>query len=201
MIINSDIIFFASPAEFRSWLDKNHSTSRELWAGFYKKSSAKPSMTWPESVDQALCYGWIDGIRKSIDAERYTIRFTPRNPKSVWSAVNIKRVGELIASGLMQPSGLEVFNKRDEKKVELYSFENSNVTFDEHYRAKFKENEKAWDFFQSQPPSYRKTATWWVISPKQEKTRLKRLEILINDSGSNLRIAPLRRLPEPKKGG
>jgi uncharacterized protein YdeI (YjbR/CyaY-like superfamily) len=200
MIINGDIIFFASPAEFRSWLDKNHSTSRELWAGFYKKSSAKPSMTWPKSVDQALCYGWIDGIRKSIDAERYTIRFTPRNPKSVWSAVNIKRVGELIASGLMQPSGLEVFNKRDEKKVELYSFENSNVTFDEHYLAKFKENEKAWDFFKSQPPSYRKTATWWVISPKQEKTRLKRLEILINDSGSNLRIAPLRRLPEPKKG-
>lgn len=199
MNINNEIIFFASPLEFRNWLDENHGKSTEIWVGYYKKGCGKPSLTWPESVDQALCYGWIDGIRKSIDKESYTIRFTPRNSKSIWSAINIKRVGELIAAGLMQSAGLEIFNKRDEKKVELYSFEREKVVFDGHYQTKFKSNETAWKFFQSQAPSYQKIATWWVISAKQEETRLKRLETLINDSQNGLRLASMRRTSSPKR--
>jgi len=193
MNINTDIVFFASPLEFKNWLEKNHSHSSELWVGFYKKGSKKPSITWPESVDQALCYGWIDGIRKSIDENSYTIRFTPRNPKSIWSAVNINRVGELNNLGLMQPSGIEVFEKRDEKRAQLYSFERSNVKLDDQYEKKFKENNKAWNFFQSQAPSYKKPAIWWVISAKQEQTRLKRLETLIKDSEAEQKIGPLKR--------
>jgi len=188
----SDITFFSKPSEFREWFDKNHDKARELWVGFYKKGSGRNSITWPESVDQALCFGWIDGIRKSIDDVSYTIRFTPRNLKSVWSAINVKRIGELQNLGLMRPSGMEVFEKRDLKKSELYSFEQSNVALDNHYEMKFKENEKAWTFFQSQSPSYKKVSTWWVISAKQEETRLKRLAVLIKDSENGLKIIQTR---------
>lgn len=189
----TDIIFFSTPAEFRAWFEKNHDKTKELWVGFYKKDSSKPSITWPESVDQALCFGWIDGIRKSIDDISYTIRFTPRNPKSIWSAVNMRRIAELTSLGLMRPSGIAVFEKRDEKRSELYSFEQVKVELDTHFLKKFQENEKAWIFFQSQAPSYKKPAIWWVISAKQEDTRLKRLNILIKDSEEGQKIAPLRR--------
>ena len=167
--------FFRTPEQFREWLEKNHGSKDELWVGFYKKGSGKPSITWPESVDQALCFGWIDGIRKSIDENSYVIRFTPRRPGSIWSAVNINKVKELEEKGLVTPAGRAAFEKRDAKKSEIYSFEQKNVSLGDTYEKVFKKNKKAWISFQAMPPSYRKAATWWVISAKQEATREKRL--------------------------
>lgn len=196
--IISHATFFKSPSAWRAWLKKNHSKTKELWVGFYKKDSGKPSITWPESVDQALCFGWIDGIRKSIDAESYKIRFTPRRQRSIWSAVNIKRVKELSKLGLMHPAGLEAFNKRDEKKSAIYSYERATSALDGVYEKQFKENKKAWKFFQSQPPWYRHTSGWWVMSAKKEETRLKRLAVLIKDSKNRTTIPPLRRTKQKK---
>jgi uncharacterized protein YdeI (YjbR/CyaY-like superfamily) len=190
--IPNNITLFSTPAEFRKWLDENHQTAKELWVGFHKKETGKPCITWSESVDQALCYGWIDGIRKSLDAASYTIRFTPRNPKSIWSAVNIKKVEELSGLGLMQPRGLQAYNNKDAKKSELYSYEQRKGKLDVEYEQKLKANAKAWKFFQSQAPSYQRTAIYWITSAKQEETRSKRLEILIKDSEDGLKIAPLR---------
>ena len=177
-----EAIFFETPPEFRRWFEENHQTGKELWVGFYKKGSGKPSITWPEAVDQALCFGWIDGIRKSIDADSYMIRFTPRKPGSIWSAVNIKRAGELSELGLMQPAGLAAFEKRDEKKARLYSYEQANHKLDEAYEEQFRGNERAWSFFQAQAPWYRRSAYWWIMSARKEETRLKRLAILIEES-------------------
>ncbi|MDQ3930612.1 MAG: YdeI/OmpD-associated family protein [Chloroflexota bacterium] len=174
-----EIKFFESPSEFRKWLDENHQTETELWVGFHKKGSGKPSITWPESVDQALCFGWIDGIRKSIDETSYMIRFTPRKRGSIWSAVNIKRVGELIELGLMQPAGLAAFEKRDEKKAQLYSYERTESKLDEAYERQFRDNQVAWSFFEAQAPWYRRTSSWWVMSAKKEETRQRRLSTLI----------------------
>lgn len=186
--------FFATPAAFRAWLDEHHARIPELLVGFYKKGSGKPSITWPESVDAALCFGWIDGVRKSIDDLSYTIRFTPRNPTSTWSAVNIKRVQELTKSGLMQPAGLQAFERRDEAKSAIYSYEQRhNATLPDAYEKRFRANELAWDFFQSQAPWYRRTATYWVMSAKKEETRLKRLDTLIRDSAQQRSIGPLQR--------
>jgi uncharacterized protein YdeI (YjbR/CyaY-like superfamily) len=191
--VNDEIIFFASQGELRKWLAKNHVKLTEQWIGFYKKGSGKPSITWPESVDEALCFGWIDGIRKSIDDESYKIRFTPRKPRSIWSAVNIKRANELIELGLMMPSGLAEFEKRDDARSRVYAYEQKNVVLDKTFVTKFKKNKKAWDFFETQPPSYRRVATHWIMSAKQEVTREKRLATLIEDSAASLRIAQLRR--------
>jgi len=185
--------FFATPAAFRQWLKKNHSSTKELWVGFHKKGTGKPSITWPESVDQALCFGWIDGLRKSFGPEDYIIRFTPRKPTSIWSAVNIKRANELIRLRLMQPAGRKAFEGRDVEKANLYSFEREHVRLNSEHEQLFRSNERAWEFFQTQPPSYRKTATWWVVSAKQEETRRRRLATLIADSAAGLRIASLRR--------
>ncbi len=184
-----DVTFFESPSAFRAWFEENHAHAKELWVGFYKKSTGKPSITWPEAVDQALCFGWIDGVRKSIDENSYKIRFTPRKPRSIWSSVNIKRVGELLELGLMQPAGLKVFEERDQKKSELYSYERQKALLDTEFEQKFRANTKAWEFFQSQAPSYQKTATWWVMSAKKEETRLKRLMTLIEDSENGRRLA------------
>lgn len=189
-----ELKFFAKPADLRKWFEKNHDRLSEQWVGFYKKGSGRPSITWPESVDEALCFGWIDGVRKSIDDESYKIRFTPRKKTSTWSAVNIKRVGELVELGLMHPSGLAAFERREEKRSRIYSYEQGDVDLDPHYLRQFKRNKKAWAFFESQPPSYRKTATHWVIRAKQESTRLKRLGTLIEDSAAQLRVAHLRQL-------
>jgi uncharacterized protein YdeI (YjbR/CyaY-like superfamily) len=192
------ITFFRSPSDFRKWFKKHHATTHELWVGYYKKSSGKPSITWPESVDEALCFGWIDGIRKSVDDISYTIRFTPRKPTSTWSAVNIKRAHELSAQGLMLPEGLQAFEARKENKSGIYSYEQRTDQLPEPYSSKLKQNKAAGKFFQAQPPSYRKAASWWVVSAKKEETRLKRLEKLIEDSAHERTISQFTRPKSPK---
>ena len=192
------IIFFASPSDLRKWFKTQHATAQELWVGYYKKNSGKPSITWPESVDEALCFGWIDGIRKSIDDVSYTIRFTPRKPGSTWSAVNIKRVQELAGQGLVQPAGLTAFQARKENKSGIYSYEQRSAKLPIPYEKILKKNKAAWEFFRAQPPSYRKAASWWVASAKQEETRLRRLDKLIEDSAHGRTISQLTRQKKSK---
>jgi uncharacterized protein YdeI (YjbR/CyaY-like superfamily) len=193
-------IYFASPDEFRAWLAQNHEREREVLVGFYKKHTGRPTLTWPQSVDEALCYGWIDGVRRSAGEEAYTIRFTPRKAKSTWSAVNLKRVPELITEGRMHPAGLRAYEAREESNSRIYAYEQGDAAaFDEVLEARFRENEAAWDFFQAQPPGYRKTSTHWVMSAKQEATRLRRLDQLIADSASGRRLDQLTpRVPKPR---
>ncbi len=181
-IATMEVTFFESPSEFREWLEQNHDSAKELWVGFYKKGFGKAGITWPEAVDQALCFGWIDGIRKRVDETSYTNRFTPRRRGSTWSAVNIKRVGELTELGLMRPAGLDAFEKRDEAKAQLYSYERAQSKLDETYERQFREHERAWAFFSAQAPSYRRTSSWWVMSAKKEETRQRRLAALIEAS-------------------
>ena len=181
--------FFATPEEFRRWLRKHHRSAAELLVGFYKKGSGRPSITWPESVDEALCFGWIDGIRRTIDDESYTIRFTPRRKGSIWSNVNTRRAQELIEEGRMQPAGLCAFEARDPARTGIYSFERETAQFDVGMERRFKANRKAWEFFTSQPPGYRRLATHFVISAKRDETRARRLERLINDSAAGRRLA------------
>jgi uncharacterized protein YdeI (YjbR/CyaY-like superfamily) len=190
--------FFATAAHFRKWLTKHHASETELWVGFYKKATGKPSITYPEAVDQALCFGWIDGVRKSLDDESYVNRFTPRRTGSIWSTVNIKRAKELIELGEMQPAGAKAFAARDAKKTRMYSFERDKVELTPAMLKKFRANKQAWAFFQAQPPSYRKPVIWWVISAKQDATRERRLNQLIEDSARGERIGPMRR-PEKKR--
>ena len=175
-------MFFEKPSDLREWFETHHATANELWVGYYKKSAGRSGITWSESVDEALCFGWIDGIRKSVDPISYTNRFTPRRRRSTWSAVNIKRVQELAERGLMRPAGLEAFQAREENRSEIYSYEQRGPELDGPYAQRLKKNTAAWDFFRAQSPSYRKTASWWVVSAKKEETRLKRLEKLIEDS-------------------
>ena len=182
-------IFFESPDAFRECLENNHEKAAELLIGFYKKASGKPSMTWPESVDQALCFGWIDGLRKRIDDIRYSIRFTPRKPGSIWSAVNIRRATELAKLGLMTPAGLRAFEKRTEDQSRIYSYENAPRTFPPAFEKKFRAVKKAWQYFNGQPPSYRRVAIYWILSAKKEDTRERRLSILIDDSAKGRRLA------------
>jgi len=182
-------IFFATPAAFRNWLKKNHANSREQWIGFYRKASGRPSITWPESVDEALCVGWIDGLRKTIDAESYKIRFTPRKKESNWSAVNIARVKELTEQGRMQPGGVAAFALRSEAKSGIYAYENrKTAVLDKADEKRFRSNRKAWEFFQRQPPGYRQNAIWYVVTAKQEETRRKRLEKLVAESEAGRRL-------------
>ena len=186
--------FFATAAEFRRWLKRHHRSERELWVGFHKKSSGRPSLSWPESVDEALCFGWIDGVRRTVNGESYAIRFTPRRSGSTWSAVNTRRAEELIREGRMQPAGLRAFEARDPEKSGVYSFEQRTAArLSPEAEAQFRVNPAAWSFFESQPPGYRRTAVWWVVSAKREATRAQRLETLIEDSAAGRRIAPLRR--------
>jgi uncharacterized protein YdeI (YjbR/CyaY-like superfamily) len=179
--------FFTSSKEFRKWLERNHKKETELIVGFYKVGSGKPSMTWSESVDQALCFGWIDGIRRSIDKDSYQIRFTPRKPTSIWSTVNIQKIKELTKQGLMMPAGLESFKNRKENNSEIYSYENEETEFSPGFEKQFKANKIAWKYFQSLAPSYRKTSKNWVMSAKQESTRVKRLTELMeaSEAGTN----------------
>ncbi len=180
--------FFKTPSAFRKWLAVNHAKSKELWVGFYKKNAGKPSITWPESVDEALCFGWIDGIRKKIDDVSYKIRFSPRKPTSIWSAVNIRNAEKLIKEQRMQPPGLKAYQARKENRSGIYSYEQRSPELVEPYLGKLKRNKAAWKFFQAQPPSYRKVMNWWVISAKQEATRLKRLDQLIEESAAGRRM-------------
>ncbi len=184
--------FFATPAEWRAWLVEHHATESELLVGFHKKGTGQPSMTWPESVDEALCFGWIDGVRRRIDDATYSIRFTPRKKSSIWSAVNVARVAELTELGLMQPTGLAAFALRTDAKTSVYSHENQAEFLPTETEA-FKADEKAWSFFEKQPPSYRHAATWWVVGAKQQATRERRLATLIDDSANELRVKHLRR--------
>jgi len=197
MSTESEPTFFETPADFRAWLATNHDSAAELWVGFYKKGSGRPSITWPESVDQALCFGWIDGLRKSHDDDSYKIRFTPRRARSTWSAVNIARVNELHAQGLMHPAGLSAFEARTDDNSAIYAYEQRHdAQLDDNASAQFKANKKAWDFFQAQPPSYQKAALHWVISAKQEATRQRRLAQLIDDSAHGRTVPPLTRRPK-----
>jgi len=183
--------FFKSPRQFRTWLSTNHARVRELWVGFHKLASGKPSVTYHEALDEALAFGWIDGIRKSLDASSYVIRFTPRKPKSIWSVVNLARVKALIANGRMARPGMTVFERRDKTKTYRYSFEQKTVGFDRAETKRFKSNARAWSFFDAQPPGYRRVATWFVISAKKEETRARRLEVLIADSARGRRLGIL----------
>lgn len=184
--------YFETQNLFRQWLENNHDKANELMVGFYKVDSRKPSMTWSQSVDQALCFGWIDGIRKSIDSESYCIRFTPRKSQSTWSGINIKKIEEMTKLGLMHPAGIAAHEKRRDQTSEIYSYENKPERLTGEYEILFKSNSKAWNFFQTQPPSYQRTAFFWVLSAKQEQTRQKRLAELIADSEAGLKIKPLR---------
>lgn len=183
--------FFASQSDFRKWLAKNHEKATELFVGYYKAHSGKPSMTWSQSVDQALCFGWIDGVRKSIDKDSYFIRFTPRKPTSIWSAINIKKVEELTGKGLMHPKGVLAFEKRKEHKSKIYSYEKEPVILSAEFAGVFKANKEAWTFFQSLAPSYQRSAIHWVMTAKQRATSIKRLNELIKDSEAKRKIKRL----------
>lgn len=180
--------FFPTPAGFRTWLAKNHSKATELLVGLHKKGSGRPSVTWPESVDQALGFGWIDGIRKRIDDDSYTIRFTPRRRRSIWSAVNIKRAGQLEKSGLMKPAGLEAFAAKKPNRSGIYSYEQRRATLPPPYAERLKKNKTAAGFFDAQSPWYRKTLAWWIVSARKEETRLLRLKKLIEESAQGRRL-------------
>ena len=180
--------FFRTPADFETWLEKNHATATELWVGFYKKDSGKPSIRWPESVDQALCFGWIDGIRKRVDEISYQIRFTPRRRGSIWSAINIKRAEELVRQKQMRPAGLKSFEARIENKSGIYSYEQRSTGLSEPYAMVLKKNKAASNFFHAQPPSYRKMIGWWIVSAKKEETRMARLAKLVSESAKGKRL-------------
>lgn len=189
-------VFFANPGEFHTWLEQNHTTAPELLVGYYRKGSGKPSMTWAESVEQALCFGWIDGVRRSVGDDAYSIRFTPRRPKSNWSLVNVRTVERLIAEGRMTETGLRAFEARGEATTGTYSFEQGEVALTAEDEALIRANPDAWTQWQKFPPSYRKQASWWVVSAKQAATRSRRLQQLIDDSARGERIGVFR--PRPR---
>jgi len=190
--------FFVNPARFRRWLENNHDTVDVLWVGFYKKATGKPSITWPESVDEALCFGWIDGKRQSRDEESYVIRFTPRRPGSIWSSRNVSRIEALIEAGRMEPAGLAAWERRNEARTGVYSFERDRAELGPDREREIRKNRNAWRFFQKQPPGYRKQCAWWIISAKREDTRARRLATLIECSEAGELIPPLRIGRSPK---
>jgi len=181
-------VYFKDQDEFREWLDKNHNIESEIVVGYYKTATGKAGMTWSQSVDQAICFGWIDGIRRSVDGERYSIRFTPRKPASNWSNVNIKKVGELRKKGLMKKPGLEIFENRKDSKSGTYNFENQVTKLDDNFERIFKANVNAWDFFMKQAPSYQKIRIYWIMSARQEETKISRLNKLIMASENHDRL-------------
>jgi uncharacterized protein YdeI (YjbR/CyaY-like superfamily) len=186
-------IYFPTGAEFRAWLEQHHASERELLVGYHRRGTGRPSMTWPESVDEALCFGWIDGVRRSVDDERYCIRFTPRQKRSNWSAVNIRRAGELIAEGRMTPAGRAAFEARSDARSGIYSYEQRrNAELEPEQQARFEADAAAWAWFQGRAPSYRRTAIHWVMSAKRAETRERRLATLIADSAAGQKIKPLR---------
>jgi uncharacterized protein YdeI (YjbR/CyaY-like superfamily) len=191
-------IFFKSLNELRKWFQRNHGKISEVWIGFYKVNSGKKGISYKEAVDEALCFGWIDGIRKGLDEESYVNRFTPRKKSSNWSNVNIKRINELIEEERVHPAGLAAFKERTKEKSGVYSFEQDSHTLSPAFEKKFKANKKAWNYFTSKAPWYQRTSIHWVMNAKQEATRLKRLETLITDSENEKTIALLTRTPKAK---
>lgn len=196
-----NIVFFKSPLDFRRWLKASHRTVGELWVGFYKKSTGKLSITYSEALDEALCFGWIDGIRKSVDADSYMQRFTPRKGKSQWSAINIRHVERLTKERRMTTAGIEAFAEA-KKQSRKYSYEQRReAKFDKAMQHQFQANRKAWDFFQMQAPWYRRVSTFWVMSAKQEETRKRRFSTLVSDCQEGLLVKPLRRASVGTKKG
>jgi uncharacterized protein YdeI (YjbR/CyaY-like superfamily) len=194
--------FFAAPAELRAWLDAHHATARELWVGFYKKGSGRPSVTWPESVAEALCVGWIDGVRRRLDDERYAIRFTPRRAGSIWSAVNVATMQELVAAGRARPAGVRAFEARTAARSGVYAYEQpAAAELDAASEREFRADAAAWAYFQSRPASYRRTALWRVMSAKRPETRARRLAELIDCSARGRTIPALTRTPREGTGG
>jgi uncharacterized protein YdeI (YjbR/CyaY-like superfamily) len=181
--------YFKSATDFRAWLEANGATARELWVGFYKKASGRGGLAYKEAVDEALCFGWIDGIKKRVDEVSYMHRFTPRTAASIWSAVNLKRMTELIAAGRVAAAGRAAYEQRDPTRTQRYSFENTPAAFDAALERRFKASTRAWRFFREQPPGYRKLVTFWVMSAKKEETRQRRLAALIEDSAEGKRIS------------
>ena len=190
--------FFKTAEDFRKWLLKNHDKFDELFIGFHRKGSGKKSITYPEAVDEALCFGWIDGVRRRLDDTSYIQRFTPRRPKSIWSLVNIRHVERLKNEGRMHAAGLAEFEKRDPKRTGVYSFENKPVELSEAYKKLFQANKKAWEFWQKQPPFFTKTAAFWVMSAKKEETRLNRLRQLIENAANGQRHGAIQQKPKEK---
>jgi uncharacterized protein YdeI (YjbR/CyaY-like superfamily) len=185
--------FFATPADFRAWLERHHERDSELIVGFHKRGSGRPSITWPEAVDQALCFGWIDGVRRRIDDTSYSIRFTPRKARSTWSAVNIKRMKELVEGGLVAPAGLAAFERRADDRSAIYSYEQRKAAdLEADQERRLRADERAWAFFEAQPPSYRRAAIHWVTSAKKPETRDRRLAQLIECSAAGEPVPPLR---------
>lgn len=193
-----DVTHFATPEEFRVWLTEHHAQRDELWVGLWKKATGRPSITWPESVDQALCFGWIDGIRKKVDEEAYTIRFTPRREGSVWSRRNIERYALMQEAGLIEPSGKAAWKRRTEAKSSIYSYDQpkKQLSLSAEYRRRLEDNEAAWSDWQSRPPGYKRQVSHWIMSAKKEETRLRRLRKLIDDSAAARKVKPLRRTGE-----
>ncbi|MCB1037316.1 MAG: YdeI/OmpD-associated family protein [Acidobacteria bacterium] len=185
--------YFSGPETFRAWLLEHHDTEEELLVGYYKVATGKASMTWPESVDEALCFGWIDGVRRRLDEESYCIRFTPRRPGSTWSAVNIERVEELDRQGRLHAAGRKAYDARRETRSKIYAYEQKNPKLDPGYEKELRSNREAWTFFRTQAPWYRRTASWWVMSAKREATRTRRLAQLIEDSSQGRTLAHLTR--------
>lgn len=190
--MSHDAIFFETPAELRAWLDEHHATATELWVGCYKQASGRPSLTWSQIVDEALCYGWIDGKMQGIDEHRYRQRLTPRRPKSNWSAINVAKIAELRAQGRMTPAGEAAFAAREELPPETLSYERRHeAAFDADQEAAFRANAPAWEWFAAQSRSYRSLATFWVVSAKRPETRARRLATLIECSSEGVRVPPL----------
>ena len=192
-----EALYFDSPAAFGAWLDEHCASETEVLVGFWKVASGRPSLTWSESVDEALCRGWIDGVRRRVDDERFTIRFTPRKARSTWSLVNVRKVAELTAQGRMRPAGIAAFEARREEDTGVYSFERAHAVLDAAGEARFQAQPQAWEWFQGQAPSYRRAVLHWVTSAKREKTRERRLTQLIADSAAGRRIDGMRR-PDPR---
>jgi len=184
----TNIRYFRSPAEFRTWLGKNHDKASELWLGFYKKTAARKGITYAEALEEALCFGWIDGVRKTVDESSYTNRFSPRTPKSIWSRVNIEHVRRLLEQGRMAPPGLAAYEARTEDRMDRYSYEQSGGSLPAPLEKQFRANRKAWTFFEAQPPGYQRTMKWWIITAKKDETRQRRLAQLIQESARGARI-------------
>lgn len=189
-VSKENLRFFRTSADLRRWLERNHDKARELWIGFYRKDSGKGGITYAEALDEALSYGWIDGIRKKIDDVSFTNRFTPRKKNSIWSNVNIRHIARLTREGRMMPPGLAAYNAKDERRAGVYSFEREKAELEPAMKTRFRKNPKAWKFFDSQPPYYRKLAAWYVISAKRDETREKRLSDLIACSARQTRLPP-----------
>ena len=192
-----DVRHFRDAATFRRWLERNHDREKELWVGFYRNDSGRGGLTYREALDQALCFGWIDGVRKKVDEASYAQRFTPRQARSTWSLVNIRRVGELTKMGVMAPAGVKAFEARDAARSGTYSFENRPQALPPDLERRFRKDRAAWAFFQTQPPGYRRTAIWFIVSAKKDETRLKRLAVLMDDSAHGRRLGMLAPGPKP----